>query len=156
MRKVLIIYGVLVLVVVGIAILRFRGIDLLPNFGSNAKAEIKGQEFNLEIADSDEEMVKGLSDRKNLDENKGMLFIFEEKGKYSFWMRNVNFPLDIIYISDDTIVDIVRNAEPKKEGDTEIPVFEPKEEANYVLEINGGLSDKHKIETGDKVVFSGL
>ena len=59
MRKVLIIYGVLVLVVVGIAILRFRGIDLLPNFGSNAKAEMKGQEFNLEIADSDEEMFKG-------------------------------------------------------------------------------------------------
>jgi len=156
MKKVLIIYGALVLVVVLVAVLRFRGVDLLPKIGGSPKAEIKGQEFTLEVADDDKKRAKGLSERESLDENRGMLFVFDEKGKYGFWMRNVKFPLDIIYISDETIVDIIKNAEPKSEGDTNIPVFEPKEDANYVLEINGGLVDKYKIAVGDKVTFSGV
>lgn len=156
MKKVLIIYGVLVLIVVLVVVLRFRGIDLIPKISTSPKVEVKGQEFSLEIADEDKERVKGLSERNSLAENKGMLFVFDKKGKYGFWMRNVKFPLDIIYISDDTIVDIIKNAEPKSEDDTNIPVFEPKTEANYVLEINGGLSDKYKIATGDKVTFSGV
>ena len=100
--------------------------------------------------------MEGLSGRDKLDKDKGMIFIFEEKGKHSFWMKNVKFPLDIIFISDDTIVDIAKNAEPKKENDTNIPIFTPKENANFVLEINGGLSDEYEIKFGDKVNLSGL
>lgn len=160
MKKVLIIYGLLVVGIIIIAVLRFRGINLLPTIGDfgggKATATIENDKFNIEVADEDKERVKGLSERKNLAEDKGMVFVFDKKGKYGFWMRNVNFPLDIIYISDDTIVDIIKNAEPKALDATDIPIYEPKQEANYVLEINGGLSDKLEIQIGDKVKFDGI
>ncbi len=155
MKKVLIIYGLLVLGIVIIVFLRFRGVDILPNIGGNDTAVIREQTFKLEVADDEKERAKGLSERDSLDRNRGMLFIFEQKGKYGFWMRNVKFPLDLIYISDNKIVQIFKNAEPKSE-DENIPVFTPDSEANFVLEINGGLSDEYGFEVGDEVVFSGI
>jgi len=157
MKKVLIIYGLLVAVILFFVFLRFRGIDLFPNFGgNNAKATISSQTFNIEIADDEDEQIKGLSDRESLDKDSGMLFILETKGRYGFWMKNVNFPLDLIYISDNKIVDIKKNAEPKSATDTNIPVYEPRNDANYVLEINGGLSDEYGFEIGQEVVFEGV
>lgn len=159
MRKVLIIYGVLVLGIIIIAVLRFRGVNLLPNInlgGNDAKVTIEDDTFEVEVADDDAERIKGLSDRDNLDENKGMVFVFEEKGKYGFWMRNVKFPLDIIYISDNKIVDIFANTAPQAEDAENIPVFEPKENANFVLEINGGKAKELGIDVGDEVVFEGI
>lgn len=157
MKKVLIVYGLLVIVIIGIVFLRFRGINLLPNIGGgNATATIKEQEFKVEVADDDKERAKGLSDRNSLDKDRGMVFVFEKKGNYGFWMRNVKFPLDLIYISDNKITDIFKNAEPKSENDENIPIFTPENEANFVLEINGGLSDEYGFTVGDEVVFSGI
>jgi len=158
MKKVLLIYGLLVAVILVFVFLRFRGIDLFPNFGGSKSATvtINEQTFDVEVADEDEERIKGLSDRDSLDKDKGMIFIFEEKSKYGFWMKNVNFPLDLIYISDNTIVDIVKNAEPVAEDSTDIQIYEPKEDANYVLEIYGGLSDEYGFEIGNEVTFSGV
>lgn len=158
MKKVLIVYGVLVLVILTVVILRIRGVNLLPNFGENngPAVTINEQTFTVEIADTDEKRVQGLSNRESLERDRGMLFIFEEKSQYGFWMRNVSFPLDIIYISDNQIVDIIKNAEPQPNDATDIPVFTPRENANYVLEINGGLADEHGFEIGNEVVFSGI
>ncbi len=157
MKKVLLIYGLLVLGIIIVAVLRFRGIDLLPQIGgNNATVTISEQKFSVEVADTDEERIKGLSERKSLEKDRGMLFIFEQKGKYGFWMRNVNFPLDLIYISDSKIVDIIKNAEPKALDAKDIPVFEPEVDANFVLEINGGLSDEFKFEIGNDVIFENI
>lgn len=158
MKKVLIIYGLLVAVILVFVFLRFRGIDLFPKFGNenNATVTINEQSFKVEVADEDEERIKGLSDRKSLDKDKGMIFVFDEKDKYGFWMKNVNFPLDLIYISDNKIADIVKNAEPKAKDATDIQIYTPKEEANYVLEINGGLSDEFGFEIGNEVTFENI
>ncbi len=155
MKKVIIIYGALVLLILVIVVLRFRGINLLPNInigGGNASVTVGNDTFNVEIADEAKEREQGLSNREELSEDTGMLFIFEEKGEYEFWMRDVNFPLDIIYISDNKIVDIMKNAKPQN---TEI-IYKPQAPANYVLEINGGLSDKLEIEIGDEISIDGL
>lgn len=157
MKKVLIIYGLLVLVILTVVIFKFRGINLLPEFGGGNKTiKINEQTFDIEIADSDERRIKGLSERESLDKNKGMLFVFEEKAKHSFWMKNVNFPLDIIFISDNKIVDISKNAQPQAEDSANIPIITPQEDANFVLEINGGLSDEYGFETGNEVIFEGI
>lgn len=158
MKKVLIIYGLLVAVILFFVFLRFRGIDLFPNLigGNNSTVTINKQTFKVEIADEDEERIKGLSDRKSLDKDRGMIFVFGEKDKYGFWMKNVNFPLDLIYISDNKIVDIVKNAEPKTKDATDIQIYTPKEDANYVLEINGGLSDEFGFEIGQEVTFENI
>lgn len=160
MKKVLIIYGLLVAVILVFVFLRFRGFDLFPNFGgfggSSASVKINEQSFDVEVADEDEERIKGLSDRESLDKDRGMIFVFDQKGKHSFWMKNVNFPLDLIYISDGKIVDIVKNAEPKSQDATDIQIYTPREDANYVLEINGGLSDEYGFEIGQDVTFEGV
>ena len=158
MKKVLIIYGLLVAVILFFVFLRFRGIDLFPNLigGNSSTVAINEQTFKVEVADEDEERIQGLSNRESVDKDKGMIFVFEEKDKYGFWMKNVNFPLDLIYISDNKIVDIIKNAEPKAKDATDIQIYTPKEEANYVLEINGGLSDEFGFEVGNEVTFENI
>lgn len=150
MRKIFFLYAALVIIVVILAAIKFQGFNFISAFKPKT-VEVAKQQFKVEIADSDKERMKGLSNRNSLNDNNGMLFIFESKGKYSFWMKEVEFPLDIIFISDDTIVDIVKNAPPQKEVKGSLPIYTPQKEANYVLEIKGGLSDRYSIKTGDKI-----
>jgi uncharacterized membrane protein (UPF0127 family) len=113
---------------------------------------------NLQLAKSYEEKDKGLGGRESLGENEGMLFVFTRKNIPTFWMRGMLIPLDIIWISDDTIVDIDRNIAPP-EPDTSIynlPKYSPSEPVDYVLEVNAGFSDEHGVKKGDLVEFFNL
>lgn len=94
--------------------------------------------FNVEIADSYYERMKGLMDREKLDENNGLLFIFPEENTWGFWMKNTLIPLDIIWVDENMkIVHIKENAHPCEE--IPCPIYLPKTKAKYVLEINSGL-----------------
>ena len=107
--------------------------------------------FNVEIVDTPTEREIGLMNRESLDENAGMLFIFEYEGYYPFWMKNTLIPLDMIWInSNRTVVDI-KNAIPCKEENC--PVTYPYGDALYVLEINGGTAVKKNITLGQEVKF---
>jgi len=112
---------------------------------------IKDKCFSVELAKTDTERQKGLSNRTYLDKNAGMLFIFSEPAIYNFWMKDTLIPLDIIWISNDKIVYIERNAQPCLE--TFCPIFNPKQTANYVLEINGNLTSEYNISEGEIVSF---
>ena len=104
-----------------------------------------------EIADTESKREIGLMFRKSLPKNQGMLFIFDSEEKYSFWMKNMRIPLDIIYIRQDKrIVDIKTNIPPCKEA---CPSLIPGAKAKYVLEVNAGFSKKNKVNIGDKVSF---
>ena len=103
--------------------------------------------IDIEYADTPEERSLGLMYRKGMAENQGMLFIFPEEEERSFYMRNTEFSLDIIYLDKDKkVVSIAKKAKPFDETSllSEAP-------AMYVLEINGGLSDKWGIEKGDSI-----
>jgi len=105
--------------------------------------------FNIEIADDDFHTEQGLMYRSSMDENNGMLFIFPDVQPRSFWMRNTQIGLDIIYAdANGVIVSIAKYAKPYDE--TSLPSEGP---AKYVLEINDGLSDKLGIKAGDKLVW---
>ncbi len=155
MKKILVAYGVLIVVVLLLAFLKFGGTNLIPSFGSKT-AEINKHTYNLLIANDDKSRQVGLSNRKSLDQNTGMIFIFPKKGIYSFWMKNTQIPLDMIYINDEKIVYIVKNAPPQAGKAGNLPIYTPTNEANFVLEINGGQSDKYKFKTGDKVTLKGV
>jgi len=108
--------------------------------------------FQIEIADNDFEQQTGLMYRKQMDTDKGMLFIFEEIKVRSFYMKNTYIALDIIYIdTDNTIINIAKNTEPLNE--TSLFSDAP---TKYVLEINAGLSEKWGVKKGDKISFSEL
>lgn len=112
---------------------------------------INNQKFSVEIADTSEKRSRGLGGREGICENCGMLFIFDGPGKYSFWMKDMQFSLDILWIRGEEVVYIARNISPDFRG-----TIRPVKDADQVLEINGGLCDKLGIKEGSRVFFSGL
>lgn len=105
--------------------------------------------FKVELAISEVEKEQGLMARESLDENKGMLFVFNKEGIYSFWMKYTLIPLDMIWInSRGKVVFIKENAQPCK--GLVCPQISPKEKAKYILEINGGICRKLGIKIGDQ------
>ncbi|MCC7385714.1 MAG: DUF192 domain-containing protein, partial [Deltaproteobacteria bacterium] len=105
--------------------------------------------FRAEIADTPEERARGLMYRTELRDDEGMLFLFTQEGPLSFWMKNTLIPLDMVFItSDHTILGIVENATPKTETSRNVPGL-----SQFVLEINGGLSQRLGLKAGQKVSF---
>ena len=108
--------------------------------------------FKIELALTSEEKKQGLMFRDHLEENKGMLFVFLTEKKHSFWMKNTLIPLDIIWINENKeVVFISKNNQPCQ--DNECPTIEPGRKAKYVLELNGGTTDKINLKIGDKANF---
>ncbi len=104
--------------------------------------------FDVEIADSFSERREGLMRRSFLGEKAGMFFVFEVPKVENFWMKNTLIPLDIIYFDENyRVVHIVKNAQPCEED--KCPSFSSVYPVKYVLEINGGLSDRLGIDVGD-------
>lgn len=104
---------------------------------------------NAELADTADKRAKGLMFREGLDENSGMYFVFEEEGRHSFWMKNMKFGLDIIWIDgNNRIVGIDKNVLPCKDACE--PII-PDAEVKYVLEVNSGFADRNRVKTGEEV-----
>ena len=102
--------------------------------------------LDIEIADDEYKTQTGLMYRRSMAKNQGMLFIFKDLQPRSFYMKNTEFALDIIYFnSEKEIVSIRKNAKPYDQ--TSLPSEAP---AQYVLEVNAGLSDKWNLTKGDK------
>ncbi|MEW6456828.1 MAG: DUF192 domain-containing protein [Acidobacteriota bacterium] len=112
-----------------------------------------GNSIIAEIASTEEERTKGLMFRKKLNQNHGMIFIFEREGRYSFWMKNTLIPLDMIFInSKKIIVDIIENVPPCFIEPCE--TYVPNEDCQYVLEVNSGKAKKEGLKIGDKLLFN--
>jgi len=113
---------------------------------SNAQGSIK-----VFIAKNAADREQGLSDITDLPKAVGVLFAFDKPGKYGFWMKDMNFPLDLIWINaNKKIVGVTKNALPKS-----YPfVFMPPSEITYVLEMNAGSVANYKLLTGSSVDFS--
>ncbi len=105
--------------------------------------------FSVQIVDDQRSRAQGLSGRKELGSNEGMLFVFENQGLHSFWMRGMEFSLDFIWIRDGCVVGIERNAPP--DNSTNPKVYFPPEPIDNVLEINAGMSNIFNLKVGDEV-----
>jgi uncharacterized membrane protein (UPF0127 family) len=103
--------------------------------------------IDVEIADTDDKRELGLMFRERMEDNQGMLFIFDKEEMQEFYMKNTLIPLDIIFVNaKKKIVKIHINAKPLDE--TDLPSMKP---CLYVVEVNGGFSDKYKIKEGDYI-----
>ena len=114
--------------------------------------------FPVELATTVAEQIQGLSGRPSLAPGSGMLFVYEQESKFNFWMKDMHFPLDIVWIGVDcTVVDITRNAPPPSpdQSTDQLPRYSPGGLAQYVLEINAGEADSESIAPGDPVEFTG-
>ena len=107
-------------------------------FDKSIKASIE-----IEIADTPETQMKGLMGRKNLDDNSGMLFVFEHLEPQKFWMKNTLVPLDIIFVGGDgCIVNIVGSAPPLSNRR-----YSSKGPAKYVVEVRAGFAKRFQLDT---------
>src|SRR3989344_2021969 len=91
-----------------------------------------------------------IAGKKELKKDEGMLFVFNHTGKYPFWMKDMNFPIDIIWIGEDLrVVYIKKDAKPESYPET----FTPNQDAKYVLEVFSSFSEKNNLKEGDRVKF---
>lgn len=122
------------------------------------KVKINDTEIEVEIADTEEKRTKGLSGRNSLEADKGMLFVFPKGTKATFWMKDMKFDIDIIWIKDEKVVKIDKNAKAPEENTPEnkLTLYPSEGPIDYVLEVNSGFSDKNNIKEGDPVTFKNL
>ncbi|MEK7588430.1 MAG: DUF192 domain-containing protein [Patescibacteria group bacterium] len=151
MKKYIHIFVVIIFLVVAFFVLTYR-----ENIKDISPEEIKYVELgnkilNVDLALTAKEQERGLSGRKELKENAGMLFVFNLTTVHYFWMKDMNFSIDMIWLDEfGQVVYIQKNVSP----DSYPTLFGPNKSSKYVLETQAGFSEKNNIEVGMKANFS--
>lgn len=146
--KVMNVFGISALVVTLATLLFFMQHVVHPV--APAEVTIGDTTIRVEVADTSAKRVQGLSGRTGLAEGEGMLFVFEEEGSWSMWMKDMRFAIDIIWVTKDgTIITIAKNVSPETYPQT---FFASEPTARYVLEVPAGFVDRHSIAEGQKIV----
>lgn len=110
--------------------------------------QLRGESIRVSIADTDATREKGLGGRSGLASDEGMLFIFPKDGIYAFWMKDMQFSIDIVWLSaEGRVVYIAQNVSPS----TYPRDFVPESPARYVLELPAGYCLSHGVQVGDIV-----
>lgn len=140
-------------IIAGISIMVLGGLIVYYHVRPlSAKVRINSALFTVEVAATESQKQLGLGNRDALGENHGMLFPYDHKEQYNFWMRGMRFPLDFIWIDKDHVVDLTEHVPPPV-GTTSPIVVKPNTEVDKVLEVNAGTIQKHGIKIGDMVDF---
>lgn len=117
-----------------------------------AQMKVGNKKLDIEVVSSAEEMRQGLSGRTGIGSD-GMLFVFPVEQIPVFWMKDMLFDIDIIWIRDDRVVEITKNVPKPKDYNAQLTTYSPKQNVNYVLEVHAGDSDRFGIEIGEYVSF---
>lgn len=112
-----------------------------------------GSQLDVYIADEPAEQVLGLGDIDTLPNDQGMLFLYENYDRFQYWMKNVEYPIDIVWLVDGTIVDITQNVPPESAitAPADYKRYQPNQPVNQVLEVNAGYVPAHGIAIGDTI-----
>lgn len=150
-NKIIIAIGIILVIFITFIFMQFNPFGKSASTADKpaATVTIKNQTFNVLIAKTEEEKQKGLSGREALPQDQGMVFLFEEPSIHSFWMKDMKFPIDIIFINENKIVSIIENAKPDNSENR--PLYQPTAPSNTVFEINAGLAKKYNFKPGDTV-----
>lgn len=142
-------FGVVVLVSVAWFFF-FRNGDVL---GDRTTVRIRDAVFSVDVANTAASRAQGLSGRAPLAEKEGMFFIFDTASTYDFWMKDMQFAIDIIWINGATVVDVTRDARPEPGVPFwSLQRYHPSKPADRVLEVLSGTADRYGIQAGDEVV----
>lgn len=139
--------------VVGVLVSIAAYVKINRQTANQKTVRINQMTYLVETAITTEEQTRGLSYRDQLEENRGMLFIYNEERAWQFWMNEMKFPIDVIWIAGNKVVDISPDV-PDPAKTNNIPVImSPKVPARFVLEVNAGSANKHNIQVGDAVAI---
>jgi uncharacterized protein len=141
---------ILIVVATSILVLTLSFLSKKQEIKEPTTLKIGSVTLNIGVANTDAERMQGLSGRSGLQENEGLLFIFEQQGYYGFWMKDMKFPIDIAWLDKNKkIIHIESNILP----DTYPEVFSPTSPALYVLEASANFFENHQIKIGDVAEF---
>lgn len=159
--KKFIVQSILLIIITALALVFFGptskstkiDIPFLPKAPTFKELQINEAKLKVEIADTPSKRSRGLGGRVGLGRDDGMLFIFDKADKHSFWMKGLKFTLDFVYIRDGKVTEILSDIKPPLEGqkDESLPIYQPKEAVDMVLEINAGTVQRLNIKEGDTI-----
>ena len=124
--------------------------------GKSTKVLVNSQTFKVIVAKSDKDKQIGLSGKNKIEQDQGMLFIFDNPDYYSFWMKDMKFPIDIIYINGDKVTTVIDSARPPDSTKGNLETYQPLYKSDKVLEVNAGIANKYNIKKGTLVKIKNL
>lgn len=110
------------------------------------KLNINNKDILIEVVDTEESRNKGLSDRESILKDYGMLFVFDKPDKYGFWMKDMKFPIDIVWLDKNLKIVHIEN---KVIPESYPRVFIPPENSLYVIEFNAGFIEENQLSVGN-------
>jgi uncharacterized membrane protein (UPF0127 family) len=137
---------VLALFVIGFVVLRITQATL-----GTASVAIHNHELRVLVADTSMQIYRGLGKRDSLGEYQGMLLVFGSSGRHGIVMREMRFPIDIVWINRGIVVDIAQAVPLENNPDGSLTPYFPREDANLVLELSAGSIEKYGLKIGDRV-----
>ena len=116
-------------------------------------ASFGSKDLTIEVVDSPKQRTRGLGGRLSLADNSGMLFVMDQVGYHSIWMKDMNFAIDIIWLDEDReVVDIYKAASPESYPKS----FLPRQPTKYVIEVNSDWTERNSIYIGQQVELSNI
>lgn len=143
-----------IVVVAVLVIVFWQGGSLMPS--SQPQAVIGNDKMKIEVAVTAEQKRIGLAGRESLSDGQGMLFQYGEDVVQGFWMKGMNFPIDIIWVKDGIIVGVQENAPVPDPSVAMPPIYYPPQPINAVLEVPAGFAAERGWKPGDRVDFKNL
>jgi len=139
-----------VLVLVAVAVLAYVALQKEVDTTIMRTITIGGVSIAVEVADTEVLREQGLSGRSDIPDGKGMLFVFDTDGLWSIWMKDMRFPIDIVWAdADGKVITVANNVAPE----TYPEVFSPSLPARYVLELPAGFAAAQGIVEGSQIVL---
>lgn len=115
---------------------------------TSAYLQVDDRCLRLAVADTPQLRQQGLSNHTSLDQDEGMLFVYDQSGAYGFWMKDMDFPIDIVWLTQENdVVGITKEAQPSSYPQT----FRPEQPAKKVVETPAGFAETENINLGDRL-----
>jgi uncharacterized protein len=123
---------------------------------SGTRVTVGGQEIRAEVADTPEERVQGLSGRAGLDSDEGMLFELPAASRQAIWMKDMRFPIDIVWIANGRVSEVSARVSAPRPGtsESELPLYRPQNAVDRILEVSSGWAARNDVGPGDAVTVS--
>ncbi len=130
-------------------------IETSGDYYSDGTLELAGKIFRIEVVADDISRQIGLSGRDNIGEGSGMLFEMGVAGDHGIWMKGMKFPIDIIWIYNNQVVDFAEEALVEGDiPDTQRKVYRSRQPADKILELKSGWVSRHNVKVGDTIKFN--
>lgn len=114
------------------------------------QATLGPHKLTLVLTDTEQRKITGLSGSKPLRENEGMLFHFPAPGRYGFWMKDMKYPLDFLYLRNNKVVEVRTDVSPETYPDIILPTVD----FDSMIEMNAGSTSKLNLHIGDVLLYN--